>query len=140
MFLSFLSFSSMISESRRVENTLRLSNTFNRPTFLESDGGFDSLTRGMTSQPCQVLDENINAEIKSFLFRKEKTFGDDLKARDIQRERDHGIAYYNDVREFCGLKRARRWSDYSDFIRPRVNINCFHVIFSQDNKRVRKLL
>lgn len=42
--------------------------------------------------------------------------GNDLRATDIHRARDHGLATYNDFREFCGLRRARNWADFSDFI------------------------
>lgn len=34
----------------------------------------------------------------------------------MQRNRDHGLAGYNDYREFCGLKRAHDWEDFLDLI------------------------
>lgn len=41
-----------------------------------------------------------------------------MRSIDIQRARDHGLATYNDYREFCGLRRAKSWSDFQDFISP----------------------
>lgn len=51
-------------------------------------------------------------------------FGGDLRAIDIQRNRDHGLASYNDLREYCGVKRANNWEDYSDLIELDVRIRC----------------
>lgn len=47
-------------------------------------------------------------------------FGSDLRAIDIQRNRDHGLASYNDFREFCGLRRAHSWEEFADLIDPEV--------------------
>lgn len=47
-------------------------------------------------------------------------FGSDLRAIDIQRNRDHGLASYNDFREFCGLRRAHSWNDFADLIDTQV--------------------
>lgn len=42
--------------------------------------------------------------------------GSDLRAIDIQRDRDHGLASYNDYREYCGLPRAGTFDDFGDYI------------------------
>lgn len=39
-----------------------------------------------------------------------------MRSIDIHRARDHGLASYNDYREFCGLRRARTWADFTDLI------------------------
>ena len=74
----------------------------------------------MTTQPHETTDINFDVEIKHFLFRRGMPFGADLRAIDIQRNRDHGLASYNDFREFCGIRRASSWDDYLDLISQRV--------------------
>lgn len=99
---------------------MRLSDWFNRPGILEAGDNFDYLSRGMATQPEELTDINFDAEIKHFLFRRGRPFGSDLRAIDIQRNRDHGLASYNDFREFCGLHRAHTWEDFLDLIAPKV--------------------
>ncbi|XP_055903864.1 peroxidase [Eupeodes corollae] len=106
----------LISELRSVLGSLRLSDWFNRPGIIEVGDNFDSLTRGLGTQPEELTDINFDREIKHFLFRRNMPFGGDLRAIDIQRNRDHGLASYNDMREFCGLKRANSWKDFTDLI------------------------
>ena len=48
--------------------------------------------------------------MKDFLFANPDSFGKDLFAINIQRGRDHGLASYNDYREFFGMQRARDFS------------------------------
>jgi hypothetical protein len=98
-----------------------LSDWFNRPVVVESGDNFDFLSRGMTTQPQETTDINNDVEVKHFLFRRNRPFGLDLKALDIQRNRDHGLASYNDFREFCGVGRAHGWQDFLDFISPAVS-------------------
>lgn len=106
----------LLSEHRGRTNNLRLSDWFNRPIIVETE--FDNLNRGMVTQPEEDTDKQIDPEVKHFLFRQDQVFGMDLKALDIQRNRDHGLASYNDFREFCGLKRAHIFEDFLDLISP----------------------
>lgn len=66
-----------------------------------------------------------DSQITDFLFRRERPFGRDLRAIDIQRGRDHGLGSYNDLREFCGLSRAHKFEDFLDFIDPEVILSYF---------------
>ncbi|XP_067616333.1 peroxidase isoform X2 [Eurosta solidaginis] len=106
----------LVSELRSILGSLRLSDWMNRPSIIEIGDNFDSLTRGHATQPEELTDINFDREIKHFLLRRNRPFGSDLRAIDIQRNRDHGLASYNDMREFCGLGRASSWDDYRDLI------------------------
>lgn len=96
-----------------------MSDWLNRPAILEVADNYDSLLRGLGTQPEQLTDINFDPEVKHFLFKRNSPFGSDLRALDIQRSRDHGLASYNDYREFCGLRRATRWEDFLDLMTPR---------------------
>ena len=81
----------------------------------------------MVAQPAQAFDSNYDAEIRSYLFKRRKIYGGDLKALDVQRGRDHGLPSYNDLRNFCGLPRATKWEDFSDHISVSVGIYYCYV-------------
>lgn len=121
----------LISEIRARTGSLRLSDWFNRPGVLESGDNFDSITRGHATQPEQLTDINFDPEIKHFLFRRNRPFGGDLRSLDIQRNRDHGLASYNDFREFCGLRRATKWEDFLDLISEKniANLQSLYASF-----------
>jgi peroxidase len=86
------------------------------------------MVRGLATQPEQYADENIDREVRHYLFRR----GMDLRAIDIQRGRDHGLPTYNDFREVCGIKRAYSWDDYLDLISKEVFFFTEHI-FMQSN-------
>ncbi|XP_050537896.1 peroxidase [Daktulosphaira vitifoliae] len=106
----------LIGEDRNLLSAVRLSDYFNRPTIIEQGYNFDHLTRGLATQSQEEVDPFFTSEITDFLFRNGRPFGRDLRAIDVQRGRDHGLASYNDYREFCGLPRAHKFEDFSDYI------------------------
>ncbi|XP_011500917.1 PREDICTED: peroxidase-like [Ceratosolen solmsi marchali] len=99
-------------------NALRLSDHFNRPAVIEEDDNLDKLTRGMAFQPQEASDQWFDSEITNYLFRNGRKLGDDLRAIDVQRNRDHGLATYNDYRAYAKLPKANKWSDFGDVISP----------------------
>jgi len=105
---------SLLTESRELIRTVAISDHFNNPNITQDH--FDELARGMVYQNSQLSDSNFDEQIREFLFKDTNHFGQDLRSIDIQRGRDHGIARYNDYREYCGFPRAESWDDYLDFI------------------------
>lgn len=63
---------------------------------------------------------NIWFQITQFLFRMRSPFGLDLKAFDVQRNRDHGLAPYNEMRTYCGLPKAHSFEDLLDVMTSEV--------------------
>ncbi|XP_017753112.1 PREDICTED: peroxidase [Eufriesea mexicana] len=108
----------LVNEHRFSGSSLRLSDHFNRPAVIEERNNMDDLTRGMSYQPEKNSDQFFDPEITEFLFRNMRPLGSDLRAIDIQRNRDHGLASYNSYREYCGLPRAKYFADFTDYISP----------------------
>ncbi|KAF2900909.1 hypothetical protein ILUMI_05314, partial [Ignelater luminosus] len=107
----------LVTEHRDRFGNIRLSDWFNRPAIIEQGNNFDDLTRGLTTQPEEKSNQFSDSEITQFLFRMlGRLFGQDLRAFDVQRNRDHGLASYNDFREFCGLSRAHSFEGFLDVI------------------------
>ncbi|XP_039302383.1 peroxidase isoform X2 [Solenopsis invicta] len=106
----------LVLEDRSPFAALRLSDHFNRPGIIEKGNNLDDLTRGFTYQPQKNTDVYFDKEITQYLFRRGRILGSDLRAIDIQRDRDHGLASYNDYREYCGLPRAKTFYDFADYI------------------------
>ncbi|XP_049797648.1 peroxidase-like [Schistocerca nitens] len=106
----------LVTEHRDSFSALRLSDHFNRPEIIEQGDNFDDLVRGLSSQPQENVDQYFTKEITWYLFRNGKPLGQDLRAIDIQRGRDHGLASYNEARHHCSLRKAHSWEDFLDVI------------------------
>ena len=105
-----------------------MSDFYHRPRIIEENGNYDSLMRGLLSQPAEFYDNSYDPEIRSYLFKSQREYGSDLKAWDIQRGRDHGLASYNDLRSFCDLPRATKWEDFADHIELAVSIYFISIV------------
>ncbi|XP_029047314.2 peroxidase [Osmia bicornis bicornis] len=111
-------FLNLVNEHRYSNGAVRLSDHFNRPGVIEEHDNMDALTRGLSFQPQKANDQFFDLEITQYLFRNGRPLGSDLRATDIQRNRDHGLASYNSFREYCGLPRAKHFADFTDYISP----------------------
>lgn len=92
------------------DDGLLLSQTLGQPIHLHSteNGGIDGLIRGLARNASQKFDWFFTKQLSRSLFTGSPPHGPghDLMSLNIQRGRDHGLPAYNDVREFCGLRRA----------------------------------
>ncbi|CAF1250679.1 unnamed protein product [Adineta ricciae] len=86
---------------------------------------YDTTTNGLDSFLCGALydygfagDTNYAQQIHHRLFESRNHQGEtrrsDIVSLNICRGRQHGIPGYNAYREFCGLRRARRFEDFLD--------------------------
>nr|XP_053631157.1 peroxidase-like [Cherax quadricarinatus] len=109
---------------------LPLHENFNNPRQLYTPGRLDEFLRGIATQPVQMFDRFVTSELTNRLFEtREVPAGMDLVALNTQRARDHGIAPYNDLREACGLPRARTFEDLLDVL-PAEVVQAFSRLYS----------
>ena len=95
---------------------------FFNPELIYTPGQLDRFLVGLATQPRQRFDNIFTEEITNHLFQaKNKSFGLDLVALNIQRGRDHGLPGYNAFRELCGLGRVSSFGLLADFVPQKVN-------------------
>ncbi|XP_068625548.1 peroxidase-like [Battus philenor] len=120
----------VINENRKLENEIRISDWFNRPVILEEKDNFDGLVRGLSFQPEDRSDQYFNIEITQYLFKGNRTNGQDLRAIDIQRGRDHRVPKYVAVRRYCGLSVPKKFKDLSGDISHK-NIEALKCLYKK---------
>ncbi|CAL4210415.1 unnamed protein product, partial [Meganyctiphanes norvegica] len=119
----------MIDKKGYKSELLRLHEHFNSPHLLYTPGKLDEFLRGLATQPIQGYDNFVTEELTNRLFQhKSMSFGMDLVALNIQRGRDHAIPPYNDLREVCGLPRAKTFDDLLDII-PKEVVASFKLLY-----------
>ena len=102
-------------------NSVPLSDTFFNPEVVDIPGELDKFLVGLATQPRQKYDNVITDQVTNHLFQaKNKSFGMDLIALNLQRGRDHGLPGYNAFRELCGLKRMKTFDGLSDLIPKQI--------------------
>ncbi|CAG9762423.1 unnamed protein product [Ceutorhynchus assimilis] len=109
----------MFNEKRLNVGDIRISDHIDRPLILENRRtNFDDLTRGLATQSMLAADEYISREMTNKFGAGPGDLVElDLIAICIQRGRDHGLATYNDLRQYCGLPRANSFMDLLDVIK-----------------------
>lgn len=71
------------------------------------------ILKGFASTLAQEIDHKIVDDVRNFLFGPPGAGGLDLASLNIQRGRDHGMAFYNEVRKAYHLSPASEFSDIS---------------------------
>jgi peroxidase len=110
-----------VSYDRETVRMLPLSDQFQNPELIYQPGGLDKFLVGLATQPSQKFDNIISEEVTNHLFQgKDKKFGMDLVALNLQRGRDHGLQGYNAFRQLCGLGRVKTFAGLADLIPVKI--------------------
>lgn len=115
------------------EGNLSLSDAFFNPLEI-LDVGIEPYLRGLASQKCQEVDNEVIDDVRNFLFGAPGSGGFDLASLNIQRGRDHGLPGYNQVRQDYGLPAATTFADINPD--PDVQANLAAVYDSPENMDV----
>lgn len=108
---------------------IRLSRLLRQPYDLYKPGVVDSFALGLVDQQSNRMDPEITTEVTNHLFEMPGDgFGMDLVSLNIQRGRETGVPGYNDFREYCGLPRARDFSDLIGYL-PNKTIHRYAQIY-----------
>lgn len=99
------------------EGNLPLHHAFFAPHRVLEEGGVDPILRGLFATSAKKLlpGEFLNTELTESLFKLAHEVALDLAALNVQRGRDHGLRSYNEMREYCGQRRAGH--SFEDFSR-----------------------
>ncbi|KAJ8981333.1 hypothetical protein NQ317_015974 [Molorchus minor] len=117
---------SMVTENRWIRNSINISDWIETPSIIFEGDNMDCLVRGLGTQ-MEMGNDVFHTKMMTNNF-KIGGISTDLKSIDIHRNRNHGLAAYNNVRQFCGLKRAETFDelveiDVKSFIIKRVKIH-----------------
>ena len=90
--------------------------------YVAPETGMDSMLRGIIGMHSQTRDPFIAKELTTQLFTEEAPtgIGEDLMSLNVQRGREHGLPGYNTFREWCGLKKATTFEDFSNELPAQV--------------------
>ena len=117
----FLSLVDEVQAERRLLTMVPLREGFFNPELIYVPGHLDRFLVGLATQPRQRFDNIFTEEVTNHLFQaKNKSFGMDLVALNIQRGRDHGLPGYNAFRELCGLGRVTDFDFLVDAIPHKI--------------------
>nr|UCR61005.1 peroxidase [Aphelinus asychis] len=107
---------SMTDDDRKINDSRRLSDYFYKPRSIESNNVLDGLIRGLATRTAQKMDLHQVVDITNELYKANGAMNLDQISLDIQRGRDHGLPGYNDYRKHCGLRAAKSFDDFLDYV------------------------
>lgn len=87
---------------------------FTAPQILQDEDDIDPIIRGLASQVHQSIDVKVIHPLRNLLFGQPGAGGLDLTALNIQRGRDHGLPFYNDMRISMGLNPISSFTELGD--------------------------
>jgi len=119
----------LANENYGAEMELPLENYYNSAILYRNPNNFDKILRGYIATSKRKHDEYYDPAITEKLLKDERHFGLDIGTFNMQRGRDYGLGSYNDYRELCGLPRATKFSDFHDWIDPKV-VSQFENMYS----------
>lgn len=118
----------------KLTDKLQLREVFHNPLSLLANETYDDITRGMCMQPLREFNNVFSHEMTEWLFmEKEKNFGMDIVALNVQRGRDHMIPGYPAYREHCGLGKADTWREMGDLIPSDIVHRLLHTYRKPDD-------
>ncbi len=91
------------NNGQELRDEIALRDAFNNPAVVK-ETGIDSILKYLASDPSREIDNQINDDVRNFLFGAPGEGGFDLASLNIQRGRDHGLADYNATRVAYGLR------------------------------------
>src|SRR5205814_1978195 len=87
------------------------------PSLVETVAGIEPFLRGLANQTPQQVDVYIDDAVRNFLIGGgARSQGFDLASLNIQRDRDHGLPGYNQVRIDYGLAPKATFADITSNI------------------------
>ncbi|KAI5728056.1 hypothetical protein M8J77_010932 [Diaphorina citri] len=104
--------SSRLANKVGISSEIELVSWMQRPYIVQNN--LDQFLRGQQRQFIQPQDKYETGSINSMLFHGKRSYGDDLEAISIQRQRDFGMPCYNDFRAYSNLPRAKSFEDLLD--------------------------
>ena len=123
-----------VTFTRKTVKVLTLNKQFLNPELLYTPGNLDKFLVGLASQPSQKFDNVLSDQVTNHLLQpKDKSFGLDLVALNIQRGRDHGLQGYNAFRELCGLGKANSFDRLVNLIPRKIVAKMKEIYESVDD-------
>ncbi len=93
-----------------VSSSLALADAFFNPSILMNQG-VEGILRGLYRQTQEKIDLKLVHGVRNFLFGPPGAGGLDLAAMNIQRGRDHGLPFYNTIRDNFGMKKVKSFAE-----------------------------